>query len=312
MIKTGIHNVFQLRKGDNFRGLFGGQRKISVTLYDQILDEPNADELAERILLLFADERGAYKRTYAKRFEAFDNDVLQLMQKYLAHLEHLVVRDVAVSDGRTACDFFEKLLPSFPHIHFNASDYNPTVYVIEKGKTKVTLSHTGKILEVVWPPFVFNAIRHDSYLYYPLNQFVRVLVERFAVHSLIQDYRSGKQKAGELSLFSHRAKTLRENDNRFHLSRHDLLTHFKDQAHVIRAMNVLNQSYFSEEEFSKVISNFYAGLIGGGFLITGSNEEADSLVNGGMYRKTPAGFKRVWQSGDKSPIEERILAFSAH
>jgi hypothetical protein len=309
MIKKGIYEILQLGNPHNFKDFFGGEKRLSITLYDQIINHPHADELAERILLLFADERGAYKRTYAKRFEAFDHEVLKLLDQRLESQKNIFIQDVAVSDGRTASDFFEKLIHYYPNISYHASDYNPKVLVIEKRDTKVTLSHTGKILEIVWPPFVFNTIKRDSYRHYPLNCFVRLFVERMVVRPLLQAYHGGKLKAHELFLFAPKAMALAQNDKRFCLLQHDLLTPFSNQSHIIRAMNVLNLSYFSEKQFTKVLSHIYNGLYKNGLLITGSNQEAGSLVAGGMYQKTSAGFKKIWQSGDGSPIEKKLLEF---
>ncbi|MBL0941524.1 MAG: hypothetical protein IBJ00_02165 [Alphaproteobacteria bacterium] len=62
--------------------------------------------------------------------------------------KNLIVQEVAISDGHTACNLFEKLIQYYPNIAYYASDYNPRVFVIEKKETKVTLSHTGKALKI--------------------------------------------------------------------------------------------------------------------------------------------------------------------
>ena len=82
MFKTGITHIRDIHsKGlTPFRKTF---KNVSITLYDQILNEPDAEVLAERILLLFADERGAYKRTYARRFKQFDGVVLNFLKLFI-------------------------------------------------------------------------------------------------------------------------------------------------------------------------------------------------------------------------------------
>ncbi|MBL0941275.1 MAG: hypothetical protein IBJ00_00870 [Alphaproteobacteria bacterium] len=309
MIKRGIYHTSQLENFQNLKGFFSGKKRLSITLYDQIINHPDAEGLAERILLYFADERGAYKRTYAKRFEAFDIEILKLLSQQLKSQESLVIQDVAVSDGRTACDFFEKLTEYFSNVSYFASDYNPKVYVIEKESTRITLSHTGKILEIVWPPFVFNSIKEENCIYYPVNYLVRRFVLYFVVPPLMKAYHAGELKVRELSLFAHKALILAQNDKRFHLLQHDLLNAFTNQSHLIRAMNVLNPSYFSQDQFEKVLSHIYTGLCKDGLLITGSNQEAGSIVHGGVYQKMPSGFRKIWQSGAGSPIEKKLLEF---
>lgn len=304
MIKTGIYKLDLFKKDTIF---FRKKLKnASITLYDQVFNEPQADELAEYILLRFADERGAYKRTYQKRFEEFDSQVISVLHKIFT-LPTVSFHDVGVSDGRTALDFFEKIILSFTGIQYLASDYNPSVFVLEKGKLKVTLSHKGKLLEILFPPFVFNKIKRDSFRYYPLNHLIRLLVEKIFVNKLVRQYQQGQIQAKELFLFAPRVLKKAQNDKRFKLGQHDLLQPFKQSVDIIRAMNILNPSYFSEIEFGDVIRNIYAGLKEGGILITGSNQEAGTLVHGGVYQKCGKVFKKLFISGSGSPIESLIL-----
>lgn len=216
-----------------------------------------------------------------------------------------------MSDGRTALDFFEKMVAIFPEIHYFASDYNPCVFVIEKGKLKVTLSHTGKVLEILFPPFVFNKIKRDSFRHYPLNHLIRFFVEKFWVNSLIKKYQQGLVNAKEQLLFAQKVLQKSQTDKRFQLGQHDLLQPFKEPACIIRAMNVLNASYFSETEFAQVIRNLYEGLRENGLLITGSNQEAGTIVNGGIYQKKDDGFLKIFNSSEGSPIEPLLLNFKA-
>lgn len=309
MIITGIYDILQVQNRHAFRDVFGGEKRLSITLYDRIINEPNADELAERILSLVVDERGAYKRTYAKRFEEFDENVLSHLEEQVSRDTSLILQDVGISDGRTSCDFFEKLATRFHTLSYHASDYNPNVVVIEKGNTKVTLNYRNRILEYVWPPFVFNAMKRDSYWYYPLNNLIRFFVERLIVKAIVKEYLCRNIQARELHLYAPRTLSLAQKEKRFHLGQHDLLMPFEQTSHIIRAMNVLNPTYFTVKEYSCVIANVHAGLLEKGLLITGSNQGAGSLVHGGIYQKTPTGFEKTWQSGDGSPIEELILGF---
>ena len=309
MIKTGIYTTEQLLNRASFKTLVGADKPISITLYDKINNMPCSEELAERILLLFSDERGAYKRTYAKRFESFDTIILEQMKKHFGSETPLVIEDVAVSDARTSVDLFEKLEASFPKVSYHASDYNPKVYIIEKGRMKVTLSQNNRILEVVWPPFVFNMIVHTSWHYYMINQLCRLFIARFLVKPLVNEYFSGKIKAREILLFCPPALSLSKKDDRFQLYQHDLLARFEREGNIniIRAMNILNPSYFLGGEMKKVVQNIHRALNNDGWLITGSNQDSGSTLHGGIYQKTLQGFKKIYQSGEGSPVEEVIL-----
>jgi hypothetical protein len=74
-------------------------------------------------------------------------------------------------------------------------------------------------------------------------------------------------------------------------------------------MNLLNRSYFTDDQFRVILKHIHSGLLDGGLLITGSNQDAGSLVNGGIYQKTKQGFNEIYQSGGGSPISDLIQSF---
>jgi len=288
------------------------EKVISVSLYDQVVNEPNADELAECILLNFADERGAYKRTYGKRFENFDQKVLEIIERELpSKTRALRLLDTGVSDGRTSVDFFHKLAKCYPKLTYFASDYDPEVQVISSGNVSLTLSSAGKLVEISWPPFVFNVIRGDHWHRYPLNRLIRLFVQPLIAKKILKQYETGALKPRTVSLFCPKAQRLSQEDKRFKLMKYSLLdaSPIGGKVDLIRAMNVLNPSYFSKQAIKKIVGNIFNSLSEGGLFITGSNQESDSPVNGGIYRKTATHFELLWQSGTGSPIQDTIKLF---
>lgn len=311
MLKTGIHDICQLTSGTRLNSLLSRKKVISVSLYDKIQGLPNADTIAEQILLLHADERGAFKRTCGSRFEAFESDFMQrLLHKYYP-AEKIIIADVAVSDGRTSCDFFEKIVKVYPDTLYYASDFEPQLFVIQKGRVRVTLNKNNTLIETVWPPFVFTASKRENILFFPVNRLIRKFVNIWLARPLIDDYVAKRVNAHELLLFSNRALTLRNSDSRFCLGEHNILNPLSmpEVPHIIRAMNILNETYFSASDFGRILSNFHASLRKGGWLVTGSNQDAGSVVHGGIYEKTGKGFIRIWCSGNGSPVEDHILTY---
>jgi hypothetical protein len=305
LYKFGIYNKVQLKDLRKLKTALGDYRKISITLYDQIINEPNAEALAECILLEATDDRGAYKRTYEKRFESFDAAILNHINQQIDGKNLVLVHDLAVSDGRTAVDFFEKLSKKFPKISYTASDYSPNVFVIERKLCTVTFSPLGKVLEILFPPFVFKPLKRERYA--SINYVLSAFLQFFVVPSILKKWKEGQIKAKELLLFAPNVLKLSQKDDRFKLMQHNILTMLPETYDIVRAMNILNTSYFSKNEFKVALKNIYQGLKVGGFFITGSNQDADSLVHGGLYQKTAKGFKKVWQSGDGSIVDELIL-----
>jgi chemotaxis methyl-accepting protein methylase len=309
MFKTGIYKLQQLKQLRNLKTIFGKDKKISITLYREFADETHTNDITEKILLNFTDERGAFKRTYANRFEEFDHRVLEEIQKQFAPNDHLIIHDAAISDGRTACDFFEKLSVQFPKLTYYASDYDPHIFILQSGKTKVVINKGGKVLEIIFPPFVFNLAR-DS-LYYPVNRLVRFLLEKTIVKRMILKYASGRLKAQDLLLFCPRAIKFENQDARFQLTQHNLLnpSPFLHPLNIFRAMNILNRGYFNVDQFKIIVDHVFNALSNNGLLITGSNQDSNTIVHGGIFQKVGDRFEKIWQCGEGSQIEDLILTY---
>jgi len=310
MIKTGLYRVEDLQP-QNVQGFFGGRRRASVTLYDKIGEIDNAEWWAEHILDLFSDAGGAWKRTHSKRFEEFDALVLQQVSEVFEGRSGLCVHDAAVSDGRTALDFFGKLARVFPNIVYYASDIENTLFVVEKNGIRVTLNRSGSVLEVVSPPFVFNLVRPENFFLYPINLICRMWVKRFQLRDVLDRYRSGNLKAMPLRLVCPHARRLADTDNRFRLIEQDLLkkTTFDRAVDIVRAMNVLNATYFNAQDLTLVIRNVFSSLIDGGLFIVGSNDDRDTTVRGGIYSKVGSQFISLVHAPRSHDAHNAILAF---
>lgn len=318
MIKFGIHTLKQLSPPGILEKI-DQETNISITLYDKVGGLPDGDRIAARILLRFADDRGAYKRTYSRRFEAFDRQVVRVLLENRppeALASPWLIHDTGVSDARTSCDFFRSITESHPGVEFHASDYDPEVFVIESNRINITVNASGQLLEIVWPPFVFNIIRsrgflkHARYYLYPLNHLIRLCLEWFPVRKMLKAYEAGSVQAKRMLLFCPEAVRLSQSDPRFHLTKHNLLdpSPFEKKLGVLRAMNVLNPSYFTEREMGAILGNIFEALDEGGCFITGSNQDSESIVHGAVYQKRNQGFNLLMQSGDGPAIHERIVS----
>jgi hypothetical protein len=293
---TGIHTLDGLRTGARY-GLFGGQRRISIALYEQAVNEDNADELTAEILERFGATRGIYKRTYSDRFREFDRRSLGILREKFSRDRSLKVHDMAVSDGRTAVDFFELLSPVFPSLEFTASDYSNSIRIAEALGGSVAFSESGEPLEVTWPPFVHNLSKREIWKAYPIN-FVH---EQLALKTLLPLARSRLKRgmARTVSLYCRRALDLQRRDVRFTMAGHDLLVPFKEtDIDVVRAMNILHDGYFTPGQVTAIASNVLRGLKDGGVFIIGRNEGPDSPVSGSIYQRAGDIFSLLWHSGD--------------
>lgn len=298
----------QVAAPEAFEKVLHGSVIASITLYDQLAGLPRSDEFAEAILLRFKDGRAAFKATYRNRFGDFDQRTCELIK---AHLEcgACVVHDMGVSDARTAVDFYRTIQRHGVDADYYASDLGNQLLVVRDGCRLLVLDGDGKPLELVWPPFVLRLIQRESYRFNFLKQAAWVWANYVLVPRMLALHAAGRfQTMYSITLVCEAARRLAEQDTRFHLLKHNILDKWPlpAAAHVIRAMNILNPSYFSTKELQTAIARIGESLQEGGLFITGSNQEAQTLVHGGVYQKTANAFKRLWTSGDGSPFHAEI------
>jgi hypothetical protein len=308
VIKTGIWRLEQLERGWDRTPFRKSLRQVSITLYRLLQDHPKADELAERILLQFGDERGTYKRTYSSRFGCFDVDVTEQIKAAFDVNLPVRIHDVGASDGRTSCDLFDSLKTSFPHLSFFASDTSPEVEVIRSGRTHIVLGRENRVLEITWPPFVFNESKRDSYRHYPLNHVARLVLKHSVVRRALAARAKGEIRPDHLALWCPRALAYAASDSRFRVGQYDVLTATGQEAsfEVIRTMNVLNPSYFSTAELQIAFRHMLASLVQGGLLVIGSNEGPGSPVNGSILRKAGERAELLLKRGTGTAVDPFI------
>jgi len=311
MIQLGIYKREQLL-GTSRRFRSPRRKPISVTLYPEIVHsgDPAADEALEKILLDFSNGR-TFKRTQRHRFADFDRTTIRMVRDLGASLGHLQVHDVAVSDGRTAVDFFHQLA-DLPGLEFVASDGSPDVTVVHdpKGRFVVVLdAGTNEVLQAVRPPFVFNIPNPGRRaLLYPINRAFRETLLRRQVPGLLARWRDGDPsiRVTSIRLIAPDCLRLIESDPRFTFERYDVLKPATRPFDVVRAMNILNRGYFTDAEMLKALRHVHASLHDGGLFITGSNQDAGSGVNGAVYRRVGASFRSQWVSGSGSAADHWI------
>src|ERR1700674_699891 len=89
----------------------------------QAVNEDIGREWEEAILSQLAVSNGAFKRTSRKRLEEFDEATMEALRAIPGLCERSIVHDMAVSDGRTSCEFFSKLSLEFRDaLEFYATD----------------------------------------------------------------------------------------------------------------------------------------------------------------------------------------------
>ncbi|GLR86573.1 hypothetical protein [Bradyrhizobium iriomotense] len=309
MLKHGICTLEQLDRSGlgrlaETRRFF--HRLCDIALYEALARRGGSDDeaLQAAVLNLFPITNGAYKRTSRQRFGTFDREVLSILAQLFSSNARLSVHDVAVSDGRTACDFYRVLSAQFGGLDFLASDLclRVTRLSFPEARLSVVVDENDVPLQLVRPPFVLNLARTESWLY-PVNHLLR-LFWRARAMAVLDAARAGDEALirDHILLLCSEARKYLDRCANFQIKNYDIFSPPVDRYHVVRAMNVLNPSYFSPAQLTQAIANLRDALHEGGVLVLGSNGEAGSTVHGGAYQRRDNQLVEIWSCGGGPPF----------
>ena len=309
MFKAGIYKKEQLSE-QRLYSFWGKRRYVTLALYNEFPGtEDQVERYQEHVINRVATANGSFKKTHSNRFDAFDDLSLSHIQKQYPGAQSLRVHDLAVSDGRTTVPYFKKLSDIYGEsLKYKASDYAPYFKIIRRkgSPSHVVIDSDGTLIQFTVSPFVFNAVQPENKFVYPVNFIAREILRRKFVNPLLQNYKHDPQDIDvqDLSLLCSACQNLIDTDKRFTFEQYNILGPGNDRFDVVRAMNILNPSYFDEKKMKVAISNIHHSLETDGILITGSNMEQGTTVNGGIYRRTEKGFTLLEKSGEGSPVSD--------
>jgi hypothetical protein len=315
MIKLGIIRCEDLAVA-KLHDFLGQRRPIAITLYPEVAarDDEDRERLLESILLDFSIGNGSFKRTQAHRFDAFDTEVVRITCEKLGPPCLCRVHDMAVSDGRTSVDFFTQLQGiEGLRLSFLATDQAPDVMAVSNRRAPLVVildPDSEVVLQVVRSPFVFNVQRRERATRYPLNRLVLAVLLRTEVRALLARLRERDSglRMSRVRLLAPECLRLLEIEPRFRFERYDVLKPPTAEFDVVRAMNILNRSYFRDSELRLAVRNVHASLRVGGLFITGSNQDTGSPVDGAIYQRSERGFQSLWVSGTGSQVDAIVTA----
>ena len=312
MFKLGIFKREQLTP-DHLDGFINSRKFIALDLYNSLDDLPEAeiDRIQERMLGRFPIQNGSLKYTHARRFDEFDRLSSSAIAANRPTGQRIRVHDIGASDGRTSCGLYGHLNELYgERLDFLASDYAPYLYVLKRAHStrRLIIDDQDHLLEIVTPPFVFLVVRPESIKLYPLNHLIRHLVTALYARPLLEAYKAGGPaiERTRLEILCRECRSYISERNNFRFEKYDVLSGPTERFDVIRAMNVLNYSYFPEAHLKTAVENILRSLSEGGLFITGSNMEQGSIVNGGIYKKQGNRMERLETSGKGSQVDALI------
>jgi len=266
MFKFGICTLHQLQTARP-HSVFGGKKKISVSLLRDVDKKPIGARVYEAIMFEQVDDRGTYKRTSDSRFAEFDVLAADEIEKLAKRTNRSVrIHDAAVSTGQTSVDFFDVLRRRDLNVQYLATDYCPYLTLLSDNRLLVTVTPSGSIVDITFAPFVFTPSKLESYIFYPGNHVVRKFLLGGRIRKLLRHYRTGTldpESVTKINLFCPQARELETRNKAFRLDQFDLLSNTvtPNQYDIFRAMNVLNPTYFSKNEIKQLLLNVHKAQV---------------------------------------------------
>jgi hypothetical protein len=312
MFKLGISNKERLTP-DNLSGFLNSRKFIALDLYNSLDELPRAeiDRIQEHMLHWFRLQNGVQKRTHKRRFDDFDRLSFPAIAANFSPRQDIRVHDIGASDGRTSCALYEHLNHVYgERLDFLASDCAPYLYVLKRsqGASRLIIDDQQHVLQIITPPFVFIVFHVESRTLHPLDYLIRLLLTALYARPLLEGHKSGRPgiECTRLELLCQECRAYTSRQNNFRFDRYDVLSGPTERFDIIRAMNILNQDYFSEVQLRNAVKNIIQSLNPGGLFITGSNMERGTTVNGGIYKKVNNCMERIEISGKGSKIDTLI------
>jgi hypothetical protein len=316
MLRFGVCSPQQLY-ANQLNDVFGKEKNISIELYEDLNDANGRDRQDYQEIVLGRFKFGhVFKRTYAKRFTAFDQSLICAVRKHFGEnrKEVLTIHDAAASDGRTSLELYNELTGLYKdRLLFLGTDILPWVYSVHKprGHLKAVLNDDGQIIQLIYPPFVFDCGRVESRFYWINRIILRCLQKQGSELSALFLNKSSNVLVRKIFLIHTQCRELLKRKNNFTFERHNILEPIERQFDLVRAMNILNLRYFSPEEIRHILRSVFFSLREGGLFATGSNENPGSEVDGGIYLKMAYGFELFCDSLVKSKVHDLIVGFNS-
>jgi hypothetical protein len=277
----------------------------------------DAEACAAREKAFFASIRlknGTYKTTYPHRLD----DLNEIINARLPAHRPLEIMDVAASSGVATLEWMDSLSGAGIDFRMTAGDLCVRAFLLSFGRfLNVLVDDTGYPLQfdlfgraIAYPPGPRLAARFPP-LYVGIRTFRWVLPMAFAAVSkqLVGEPEGASARRLGVScrraalvsprLFDRKSLTILD-DNLLRAGS------FENRFHVIRAANILNRSYFSNETLLVMVANLRTRLRRLGLLVVCRTHD-DGINHGTLFRLNPANeFEVVSRIGDGSEIEHLV------
>lgn len=274
----------------------------------------------ERIVSQLRLSNGTVRTTLHERLVAVDEGIAGVLLTLFPASTELLVEDWAVSTGITALEWFRSLRRLYPNLRFAASDW--ILYLIEvrpeQKRYAFIVEPGGNPIQYIRDPFVVS-LTDPQHLLYFVNRIVqrRALREWDNIARHVHFPPEWGDGEGPQSIFL-RPFSLRRipllhphvltmRSEHFRIKRHSVFSPLAQPVHVIRTMNVLNRSYFSDLQLLSAADAVRPSLIPGGLWIVGRTvQDNPPRHEVSVIQNSRDGWKTLFRIGKGSEIESNI------
>lgn len=254
------------------------------SFYIPALNDIEDDNLFKIVVatVRYGDSTG--KETRERRFDDLD-EVLDL----LPH-KALAIHDVGCSSGVTSLDLIRALNSRNKTFSLTASD-RFTELLVYGGNIKYLYDSDGGLRQIYLGRVLCDA--HLSKVFF-LSRFIYRLLERFGQREV------NLQSAQRISLFDRDVQQFIDSDQ-LQVKSYNIFERESNRYDFVRCMNLLNRSYFSENQIKVGILNLIESLDYNGYLQIGRTDD-EGVNRVSLYRKEQLGLSLILQFNGGSEI----------
>lgn len=246
----------------------------------------NPEEFSKKVSVFKLDS--TFKTTNPNRHPLSNNLIYRTFLKSIP-----VMLDIGASDGSTSIDLIRTLGTGFKK--YFVTDLNLTVYFIQTAYGNVYFYNLyKKCFLYVTKYFLIYADTKNAIPIF--NYIAESVVKKAPFCNIFQD----------ISLIQPELRNLAKTDPRIEIKRFNMFEVWDGpKPDLIKVANVLNRSYFSDEEIIKALTNFYLTLRPGGRLLIIDNRNTE---NASLFVRSE--YKFVLESSINNGVEISSLVLS--
>ena len=238
----------------------------------------------------FINTNRTSKQTSLNRFKDLEEITVEILRK----VKNPKILDVGVSNGITTYELYKLLKKEIKHFQLHATDKYPFIFYVEKRNMTLILDDNQRIKSIYWGILFLS--ENLSWNYFLSKILFKISMPLISIKNFeIKKYYLFNQKFKKL---------IDKSEIIFH--HQDIGQNFSQKNfHFIRIMNLLNLSYFHENEIESILKNIIQNIEDQGILLVGRTFKEQNKYS--VFKKNKTKFNLIFNKNGGSEIEKLIL-----